>query len=422
MATLRYIGAALPRAHVMTITVANTWATNDTGDVICNGRTLRLTVGAVTTTTGIATAIAAMINGDAAIGTETRSETGDNVPEFQEVTAAASSSTVVITGNTKGLPFTFTVAENTAGSGTLSIAETTAATGPNHYDNAANWSTGALPVDNDTVIIEGDVDVLYGATQSSVTPAALRFLNFSGRFGLPDVNETGGYREYRTKFLAYGNSADAVNMAVTVDCESSRIRFNGGTGQVTINALNTGTPEDTEYAFEFKGSHTSNVINIVGGSVGVGIEPDDTTTVVATLRIGGNANAEARSGVGLTTVLHDSGTSRLASNVTTLTINDGDCRVDGTATLTTATVNGGRLNYRSSGTITNLYVFSNGEADFREDDRARTVSNFFIYGGGVVHDPSKTVTWTNGLDLIACGVDDVTLDIGRNQTLTPSAL
>lgn len=427
MAIRRYTGAALPRAHVMTITVANTWATSDTGDVICNGRILRLTVGAIATTAGVAAALAAMINGDAAIGTETRSETGDNVPEFQEVTAEVVGSTVVITGVTKGVPFTFTVAENTAGSGTLAIAETTAATGPNFYDNADNWSGATLPVDGDTVIIEGEVDVLYGATQSAVTPAILKFTNFTGRFGLPDVNESGGYREYRTKFLAYGASGDATNMAVTVDCDSPLIRLNGGTGQMTINVLETGSPETAEHAFEFKGSHASNAINVTGGDVGIGIEPDDATTVCATLKVSGDAIVECGPGVSLTTIAQANGELEISTNTTTVTLTGGELGINGSATVTTLTVDppqdlSATCFYRSSGTCTNLYCGGGGEVDFREDDRARTVTNAFLYEDFEIHDPNKTVTWTNGLDLIRCGPLDGTFDVGSNFTLTPSAL
>jgi hypothetical protein len=108
MATKRFTPKALARAQLDQITVANTWAGGDTQTSTINEKALVLTVGAVTTTSGIAAAIAAMINGDDALGTETRSETGNNVTEFTEVTAAANGSVVSVTGNTKGVPFALT--------------------------------------------------------------------------------------------------------------------------------------------------------------------------------------------------------------------------------------------------------------------------------------------------------------------------
>lgn len=429
MATRRYTGAALPVAQVNTITVANTWATNDTATLTINGRDLVLTVGTDTTTAQVATAIKEMINGDAQTGTgnHTFSETGDNVPEFQEVSATVNSSVVTVTGVTKGVPFTLTVTESTAGSGTATGATATAASGPNHYDNADNWSSATLPVDGDTVIVEGDVDVLYGASQSAVTPAVLKFVNFSGRFGLPDVNEAGGYREYRTKFLAYGASGDATNMAVTVDCDSSRIRLDGGTGQMTINVIRTGSPETTDFAFEFKGSHASNTINATGGSVGIGIEPDDASTVCATLRVANDAVVESGAGVSLTTITQTDGDVEIRSNATTITQSGGILGVNDSATVTTLTVipaedRSAVAYYRSSGTLTNLYNGGGGVVDFREDDRGRTVTNAFLYEGFEIHDPDKTVTFTNGIDLVRCGPLDGIFDVGSNFTLTPSAL
>src|SRR4051812_9645855 len=116
MATPRWIGAALDVAQVDSITVALTWAANDTLTVTINGRDLVLTVGATTTTASIAQALLEMINGDTITGNATRSETGDNVPEFAGLTATLFSASVVyVTADTEGVPFTMTVTESTAG-------------------------------------------------------------------------------------------------------------------------------------------------------------------------------------------------------------------------------------------------------------------------------------------------------------------
>ena len=149
MATRRWLGLAAPTTQIETITVANTWATNDTGTVTVNGQDLILTIGAVATTTGIATALAAAINAanrtDSLVGTESRNRGGQEIPEFTDFTAEASGSTVVLTGNYPGKPFTVSVSESTAGTGTLATTTTVAATGPNHFDNADNWSGATLP-------------------------------------------------------------------------------------------------------------------------------------------------------------------------------------------------------------------------------------------------------------------------------------
>ena len=61
MATTRWTGGALPLAQIETITIANTWAANDTLTVTCNGRDIVLTIGTTATTTQVATELAAAL-------------------------------------------------------------------------------------------------------------------------------------------------------------------------------------------------------------------------------------------------------------------------------------------------------------------------------------------------------------------------
>lgn len=146
MATKRWLGKAQAKAQVTTITVGGTWSTSDTPTFTINDKDIVVTVGTDTTTANIATAMKEAFNGDTQTGTgdHTFSETGDNIPEFDEITATVSGSVVTLTGDTKGKPFSITATDNSA-SGTFTPSTTTAATGPNHWDDAENWSGGSLP-------------------------------------------------------------------------------------------------------------------------------------------------------------------------------------------------------------------------------------------------------------------------------------
>lgn len=427
MGTLIWRGDAPARAQVSTITVANTWATNDTGVITINGKSLTLTVGAAAATTDVAAALVAMVNGAAVVGTETRSDTGDNIPEFQEVTATLSGSTCILTANTAGIPFTATVSETTAGSGTLSIATGTASQGPNDWSTAANWSTGAVPVNSDDVYFtNNDVDCLYGLDQNAVTLTSLTIdQSYTGRLGLPTVNELGGYYEYRPTYLMIGATTQKIGEGGGPG--SGRIKINNGTVQTTLTIRNSG--QELEEGLEsilWKGTHASNAVNITRGKLGAAVFPGE-TAVIATLRVGyqesidSDAAVRCGSGVTLTTINQSGGTLETASNVTTVNMTGGT-HTRWAGTLGTLNLDGGTVHYLSTGTMTTVKVGSDGVLNFTKDMRSRTVTNAEIYERGEIHDPFQTVTWSNGIDLIRCSPSECVLDIGTHLTLTPSAV
>ena len=109
------------------------------------------------------------------------------------------------------------------------------------------------------------------------------------------------------------------------------------------------------------------------------------------------------------------------STITALTIDAGTFRWDGVSgTITTANIYGGTVFAQYGGNITNLNIA--GAFDASQSVVTRTVTNAQITRGGTFLDPQKQVTITNGLDVYQCGLQDVTLDIGRHRTVTPSAI
>ena len=133
-------------------------------------------------------------------------------PYFSTITWTVSTDTITGTADTAGLPFT-AVSSVVGGTGTIgAYSVVTAATGPNHWDNARNWSV-AVPVSTDTVIIEkSDVSIAHGLAQSAVTLAELIIRkDFTGRIGLKErefaTNANGSTStatkdEYKDQYLA----------------------------------------------------------------------------------------------------------------------------------------------------------------------------------------------------------------------------
>jgi hypothetical protein len=441
MATRRWTGTALAKKQVTTIAVTGTWATGDTATITINGNDLVVTIGAAAAIADVAAAIVAAINAADAttglVGTESRNVGGQEIAEFTEVTASGAASPITLTGNTAGKPFTAAVSASTAGDGDLGAPSTTAATGPNHADNADNWTGNALPVDGDTVVFdEGGVSVLYGLDQSSVTPAAITITQgYTGFIGLPETNEDNPsepYREYRETYLKYGADADATNIVVKigegVGSGSGRIKLNTNDSQTTGTVFNSGQKAKPDVpAIVWKGTHASNVLNVYKGDIGIAPFAGE-TAAIATLRVGfvdnkeGDANVRLGAGVTLTNIDQSGGTLTVNSATTDIDINGGTLDIGGSGAHASIENDGGTVYYRSTGTLATLKVGSGGVVSFARDLQTRTVTNCEITRGASLLDPHKTVAWTNGIDLIRCGVGDVTLDLGKHLTLTPSAI
>lgn len=438
MPTTRWIGAALPLAQIETITIANTWAANDTLTVTCNGRDIVLTIGTTATTTQIATELAAALGSTStSLGTGySVTERGPNIAEFREFVSGetaptASGSTVILTGRTKGKPFTISVSEVTAGSGTVSTTTTRAATGPNHFDNVDNWSGGSVPVDSDDIVFDsGNVDCLYQLSNSAITPTSITITQgYTGKIGLARQNVDDSafpYNEYRSRYLALGTSADGINTAVTIGggdgTGSGRILLDSGSGQATVVILNSGTPELTGIpAIQWKGTHASNTLAISKGSLGVAYWAGETATV-ATLSVGyrtnqaGDVTAVMGSGTTLTTINQTGGALETNSALTTMNQRGGTW-THMSGAVTTANIDGGSCRYRATSTLTTAVV-GVGELDFRQDPRSRTVTNCDLNKGATLRDPGNTVTFTNGIDLNRCTPSDVTLDLRSHVRLT----
>jgi len=194
-----------------------------------------------------------------------------------------------------------------------------------------------------------------------------------------------------------------------------------------LNVSNSGQRDETAVpAIRWVGTHASNVANILKGDVGVAIEDGEAATI-ATLRVGyldnqaGDARVLCGTSTTLTTITQSGGTLQIDSAATTTNLIGGELTVLSGAQ-TTIEIDAGTVLYRGTGTITTARVGSDGVLDFRRDSQARTVTNCELHERGAIHDPFKTVTWTNGIDVTRSDLASVTLDLGTHMTITPSAI
>ncbi len=405
MGTVIWEGGAPAIAQVDTITIALTWATGDTATLTIGTRTLVLTVGTDATTANVATAIKEMWNGDAQTGSgdHTFSETGNDITEFDEITATVNGSVVTLTSDTAAVPFTVTVTgDGTAGDGTAVVAASIANAGPNAWDTATNWDTGAVPANGDDVVIENSsISILYGIDQSAVTLATLtRKSTFTGTIGLPR-NNVAGYVEYRPTYLAI--SATIVNSGQGTGTDSGRFKLDVGSNITTLNLYKTGTRTETGVpAFLFKGTHTDNEINVNRGDMGLAFFGGETANF-ETMRVGFTTSIAGDSIVLISTgVTHKAaGTitqtgGRLEARSTlagTLECFAGLFILSDSVNVNDVTLDGGTFVANSSGKIDGTLTVRNGVLDCSKDNRAFTIDAATIQDNVSILKVSR-ITWT----------------------------
>lgn len=307
---------------------------------------------------------------------------------------------------------------------------TTANSGPSDILVLANWSDETLPVAGDTVVADqGSSPMKYHLDQLATGLARFdHYARYTGQIGLPEINNEFGepYYEFRPQYLVV--DAPTINIGLGTGNGSGRIKIKGVVGTaVTVNCYKTDTELDPGIeSLLLVLPNTSSIVNVNRGRVGIAIYPGETSTV-ATLKVGfttnqdGDSLVRCGSGVTLTTVEVLGGVATLQSAVTTLTQTGGQV-FQLAGGITTANIGSGALRYLSAATLVTCTLGTNAILDFREDIQARTVTNFAMNAGSELHDPHGTATFTNGIDLVQCTPDEVTLNIKPHQTITLSAV
>lgn len=370
MAKLKFIGVAQAISQVTEITIGGTWSAGETVRLTINGKYVEYVAQGGDT----AALVAAGLQAAADASTDA---------EFTEVTFTVATTKVTATG-TAGIPFTITTSE-TAASGTSSASTTVSATGPHHWDNAANWSTGSVPVNSDEVYVElSSVWIKYGFP-TGLTLA--KFIMTAGSVGLPDENAN-GYAEYRSTYLTISSAI------VTI--------YGGSTVRISTESANTVVTVDKSGTADIKTNHSSAAVYSLRGTTRF-VPSDGETGQASIVRCNANAVLEIGAGATVATVL-SAGRSEIRGAITTLTV-EGDICTLKNGSSTTVNVNGGEFSYESTSTITTANLAA-GVFDCSGDVRQKTITNFNFNGGTLVN-PNRVITFTNGIipgvDLLQAG-------------------
>ena len=290
---------------------------------------------------------------------------------------------------------------------------------------AANYDPSGVPVATDRLFFDGSRSNQAVTTNlttfAEVNLAAVHFLaTYTGLVGtattVMDVDATeffigepsGGSNENGSKRLNLETGANVTGIHVYATASSGEddgmppLRFVTGAAACDVS-VSSGTVGlafgDALEAFTF------DELRVKDGTVLLGDGAVITTDI--TINDGKVIN-------------HGSGTAALV-----IVDGTGTYETYGSAAHTTIDVRhpGGTIDYRSDGLIGTLKCA--GTFDTVNDPRPKTITNCEIYNGAqILADTGNpnSVAFTNGIDLIRCGPEDVTLRLGNHITLTPSVL
>lgn len=285
------------------------------------------------------------------------------------------------------------------------------------YTTATNWLGGVAPIDGDDVVIDreatNNIDGIdeTGTELNSFAVEAGATITIGSAAAFLQIDFTGQTAK-TLRYLADDSGSAPGAAYIDVDAAAQIVVM------VAPNAVST-----TTYGLTLLGQSNTRIDIDHGTSGSVAIAPDGTAVQFDTINVYsgdltlGAAVAKAAGG-GPDVNIYD-GAVESDSALATL-YQYGGTLTQQAGAITTAYVEGGTLVYNSTGTITTAEV--RGTLDLSGDTRALTITTLKLYAGGSFLDPNRRATLTNQIQLIRCGLEDVTIDLGENFKITPVAL
>jgi hypothetical protein len=289
------------------------------------------------------------------------------------------------------------------------------------WDLAGNWDTAAVPGTGDVAVIPADATVnIAGASGDEAA--------IDGLVVEPGCSITIGTKAQPLELTFASETNATVDLAGTGTTflkltEAKAIRITAaavspGTGQFGLNL--TGVSTTNENPIDIVCPADSHSIGIAANA-GEIMEAQYISVSGGTVTIGniaqGEACVEEKDGSTAPDMTIQGGTVNSYVNVGAVVLSGGTL-TQHRGTITSLTASGGTYNDNSTGTVSTILASGSTVLDWRGGLEGKTVTACDIGTGVSVHDPSGIVTWTAGIDLIRCGVDDVTLNLGDHIRIT----
>lgn len=409
-------------------TFAGSWASTETVSLTIGNTTVTVTATQAMTYDEMAAALMAAVNGSSitSLG-ETRDTDGSQSGELGQVEASYVSPTFYVTGRSQR-PFTGSIAYAAAAGSASSLTNVRSASGPEHLI-AANCSTGALPDNGDTFVIDDLPHPLrYGLNAlTSKYLAALHIrASAENQIGLPVLNTEYAtpFRENLTSYL----QLSYVTLAVIGEGGGRgqnlcKIQCQSGTTASAFFVHTTDAPIlDNMGALQIKGTFTGTTLDIMGGEVELAPEEGDAATILNAIVTGGSLVVQR--GVSLSAggkvELSNSAYLELWAACQLLVLNDPSVQVlHGEGTITTLNGIGGGTVKQLAGDIATLTLGSGCRVLCKDATDDFTITTINLKGKGwELDDPNARSTITNAIDTTDFKIEDGRLALGRGRTIT----
>ncbi|MCR9230457.1 MAG: hypothetical protein NXI29_05550 [bacterium] len=179
----------------------------------------------------------------------------------------------------------------------LSVTTLQESEGPNDWNTAANWDTGTLPENGNTVRVPNGPNILYGLDQSDLSLALFIVEDSDTQIGLPrrtDIDEI----EYLPRFLKL--AADEFVIGVGTRGGSERIFLEPVNDDAKIIVHQSQSGPDDEEAVLIRNVNATNTatLTVLNGQVGIATNPKDEAYFAEILQRGGYLSIGSNVGLG----------------------------------------------------------------------------------------------------------------------------
>lgn len=417
MTVINYTGNAPTIAQVDTLTPGGTIAIGNDFTVAVGGKSITYRATG-TTVASVCTGLHALL-------------AASTYPEFLEITWADSVTAITATAKVPGRPHTIVLSDAQGAGATdthsFNKTATTVNSGPSDAAAVLNYSSGTLPANSDTLNLDGlAVPILYNCDAlAALSGLIVNVTNWSGAFGLPAWNPS-GYPEYRPRNFVI--PAVAVNYAGSASRAKFDIDNPGAPCLFTITAPSSQSAESNVPAIQIIGGTSTNHIDLKvnKGNVGVAVNAGEVAHIgsfIAGYQTNQTTDAKVKFGPGVVfqddeyTVLggqvesnSDVGTITLYPNATVkVAAGEIDTLVDN---------RGGTFIYSSPETPIGKYIgYSGSKCDLRQKLEPVVFTDVELYANAGFLGGEGILSTTNPIELLGCGLQDVTLPKNKNITL-----
>ncbi|RLF49979.1 MAG: hypothetical protein DRN20_00475 [Thermoplasmata archaeon] len=285
------------------------------------------------------------------------------------------------------------------------------------WSTATNWSGGAVPGSGDTAVIPANATVDIDGSDETSSPIDKLVIEKGCSISIGSVDTP-------LKLSFSGETNAEAHLAGTgvkyldlTEAKAIYITEAGGASTIGAYALNLTATSATNSTKLYIDADDSDDIGIAanGGDVG---EFDNIYISGGNITIG--ESVSKIDGTSAPPIVISGGTVETKCKLDTASVANATW-THSNGTVSSASVINGTLYLNTNDTITTLHLGKNAKLDATGSAVSKTITTLEMTASSAVNDPQKTIS-IGTLKLLNCGFRDITLDVGRNWSVSLTSL